>query len=97
MSETAAPAAETAWIVLNCASSFFGCDVEIGSTRRTTLSQNVVRNKNIMTLPLVHRGCCEFAAVMVKLAEAFEGSVRWLGSILPIFATSFPRHFLKFE
>jgi hypothetical protein len=50
-----------------------------------------------MTLPLVHCGCCDLAAVMGKLAEAFEGDVRVLGSILSIFATSFPRHFLKFE
>jgi hypothetical protein len=84
-------------MVLNCGSSFFGCDVAIGRTRRTTLSQNVVRNKNIMTLPLVQRGCCDLAAVMGKLAEAFEGSVRWLGMILSIFAANFSRHCLKFE
>jgi hypothetical protein len=50
-----------------------------------------------MTLPLVHRGCCDLAAVMAKLAKAFESPVRSVGSILSIFDANFSRVFLKFE
>jgi len=48
-----------------------------------------------MTLPLVLHGV--FTAVEERLAEAFEGEVRSLPSILRMFEQSFPRVFLKFE
>jgi hypothetical protein len=48
-----------------------------------------------MTLPCVLHGI--FTAVEETLAEAFEGGVRSVLSILRMFEASFRRVFLKFE
>src|ERR1051325_4198779 len=61
----------------------------------TMLSQNVVRNRKNMTLPLVLHGV--FPAVDMKLAEPLEGEVGSVLSILRMFESSCPRLFLKFE
>src|ERR1041385_271081 len=61
----------------------------------TMLSQNVVRKRKNMTLPLVLHGV--FPAVEVKLAEPLEGEVRSVPSILRMLESSSPRLFLKFE
>src|ERR1051325_1423496 len=61
----------------------------------TMLSQNAVRRRKNMTLPLVLHGV--FPAVDVKLAEPLEGEVRSVPSILRMLETSCPRLFLKFE
>src|SRR3954467_15344394 len=61
----------------------------------TMLSQNAVRKRKNMTLPLVLHGV--FPAVDMKLAEPFEGEVRSVPSILRMFESSCPRLFLKFE
>jgi hypothetical protein len=70
-------------------------DSGVGNTRTTTLSQNAVRIRNIITRPLVLHGVC--TAVDEKLAEALEGEVRWIATILLMFESSFRRLFLKFE
>ena len=59
------------------------------------LSQNAVRIRKNMTLPLVLHGV--FTAVEDTLAEAFEGEVGSVPSILRMFEASFRRVFLKFE
>ena len=59
------------------------------------LSQNAVRIRKNMTLPLVLHDV--FTAVEAKLAEAFEGEVRSVPLILRMLEASCPRLFLKFE
>jgi hypothetical protein len=59
------------------------------------LSQNAARIRKNMTLPCVLHGV--FTAVEGTLAEAFEGEVRSVLSILRMFDASFRRPFLKFE
>src|SRR4051812_11033133 len=70
-------------------------DSGAGSNAMTMLSQNAVRKRKNMTLPLVLHGV--FPAVDVKLAEPFESEVRSVPSILRMFESSCPRLFLKFE
>src|SRR2546423_10004909 len=94
MSETVAEAAVTA-----CAAPIPGSGAFIesgaGSSMMTMPSQNAVRRRKNMTLPLVLHGV--FTAVEDTLAEAFEGEVRSLLSILRMFEPSFRRVLLKFE
>jgi hypothetical protein len=59
------------------------------------LSQNALRIRKNMTLPFVPSSL--FAAVEDTLAEAFEGEVGSVRSILRMFEPSFRRLFLKFE
>src|SRR5258707_13914993 len=94
MSDTAAEAALTACVVPIFDSGTF-MDSGVGNTRTTTLSQNAVRIRNIMTRPLVLHGVC--TVVDDKLAEPFEGEVRWTATILLMFEPNFRRLFLKFE
>jgi len=61
----------------------------------TMLSQNAVRNRKNITLPLVFHGV--FTAVEETLAEPLEGEVGSVASILRMLETSCPRLFLKFE
>src|SRR5436853_7827806 len=94
MSETVAEAAVTACAApIPCSAAFI--DSGVGSSSTTMLSQNAVRMRKNMTLPLVLHGA--FTAVEDTLAEAFEGEVRSVPSILRMFEPSFPRVFLKFE
>ena len=60
MSETAVAAALTASIAPTDGSADFGCELPVGSSAKTMLSQNAVRNrKNITTVPF--RGLCPAA------------------------------------
>jgi hypothetical protein len=67
----------------------------VGSSITTMLSQNAVRRRKNMALPFVPSSW--FAALEDTLAEAFEGEVRSVRSILRMFEASFRRLFLKFE
>ena len=68
-------------------------DNVVQSERR--LSQNVVRKRKNITLPLVLHGV--FPVVEAKLAEPLEGEVRSVLSILRMLEASCLRFFLKFE
>ena len=70
-------------------------DSGVGSSMMTMLSQNAVRNKKEHDPALVLHGV--FTAVEDTLAEALEGEVRSVPSILRMFEASFRRLFLKFE
>src|SRR5256885_965042 len=94
MSDTVADAAVTACAALSPDSGAF-IESGVGSSMMTMLSQNAVRMRKNMTLPLVLHGV--FTAVEGTLAEAFEGEVRSVLSILRMFEPSFQRVFLKFE
>src|SRR3569623_1553421 len=94
MSDIAAEAALTACVVPKPVSGVF-IDSGVGRTRTTTLSQNAVRIRNIMTLPRLIHGVS--TAVDDKLAEAHEGEVRWTATLLLMIKPSFRRLFLKFE
>src|SRR3954468_12105278 len=59
------------------------------------LSQNAVRKRKNMTLPLVLHGV--FPVVEAKLAEPLEREVRSVLAILRMLAASCLRLFLKFE
>src|SRR5436305_5775449 len=82
MSETVAEAAVTACAAPIPGSGVF-IDSGVGSSSSTMLSQNAVRMRNNMTLPLVFHGV--FTAVGDTLAAAFEGDVRSVLSILRMF------------
>ena len=94
MSDIVAEAALTA-----CAAPTFdsGTFIEsgVGSSITTMLSQNALRIRKNMTLPFVPHDCP--IAVEDTLAEALEGEVRSVRSILRMFDSSFQRVFLKFE
>src|SRR3954466_13873972 len=94
MSETVAEAAVTACAAPMPGSGVF-IDSGVGSSSSTMLSQNAVRMRKNMTLPLVLHGV--FTVVEDTLAKAFEGEVRSVLSILRMFEPSFQRAFLKFE
>src|SRR5687768_1916943 len=94
MSETVADAAVTACVAPMPDSGTFA-DSGVGNSRMTMLSQNAARMRKNMTLPCVLHGV--FTAVETTLAEALEGDVRSVLSILRMFETSFRRPFLKFE
>src|SRR5205085_5830677 len=94
MSDTVADAAVTACAAPIPVSGVF-IDSGVGSSNSTMLSQNAVRMRKNMTLPLVLHGV--FTAVEDRLAKAFEGEVRSVPWILRMFEPSFRRLFLKFE
>src|ERR1043165_7613624 len=93
MSENVADAAMTACAAPTPDSVFI--DSGAGSSRMTMLSQNAVRNRKNMTLPLVLHGV--FPAVEATLAEALEGEVGSVLLILRMLEASCLRLFLKFE
>jgi hypothetical protein len=62
----------------------------------TTLSQNALRMRKPMTLPLLPHGVVR-AAVEGTLAKALEGEVRCMPLFLSIFESSSRQIFLKFE
>src|ERR1044072_4199501 len=93
MSDTVAEAALTALAAPTPSGVFI--DSGVGRSMITMLSQNAVRRRKNMILPFVPSSL--FAAVEQRLAEAFEGEVRSVRSILRMFETSFRRLFLKFE
>src|ERR1700752_3038732 len=93
MSENVGEAAPAAWAAPTPDSGFI--DSGAGSSRMTMLSQNAVRNRKNMALPLVFHGV--FTAVEVTLAEPLEGEVGSVPWILRMLEASCLRLFLKFE
>src|SRR5438270_2900579 len=93
MSEHVAEAAVTACAAPTPVSDFM--DSGVGSSMTTMLSQNAVRRRKNMTLPLVLHGV--FPAVEERLAEPVEGRVGSVAWILRMLEASFRRLFLKFE
>src|SRR5882757_931292 len=73
-----------------------GCDPPLGSKTRTTASQNAIRRRNRMTLPLKSPRLF-FAALRLTVAARPETAVRPAVRFLPIFDANQARVFRKFE
>src|SRR6476661_1487317 len=93
MSDIVADAALIAWVAPTPPSCFI--ESGVGNSMITMLSQNAVRIRKNMTLPFVPHEIT--IADEDTLADAVEGEVGSVRSILRMFETSFQRFFLKFE
>src|SRR5947209_8312935 len=93
MSDIVAEAAPIASVAPTPPSVFI--ESGVGRSMITMLSQNAVRIRKNMTLPFVPHAIA--IADDDTLAEAVEGEVRSVRSILRMFEPSFRRLFLKFE
>jgi hypothetical protein len=94
MSPTVAVAADIASVALICALEDGG-DSPLGKRTKTTLSQNVIRNRKRIRLTLLPGG--RSAAHERNLAQSVEVAVCREQRIFPIFKTNEPHFYLKLE
>src|SRR5262249_24255329 len=94
MSLTVALAADMASVALTLILGV-GCDPPLGSSARTSVSQNAIRNRNRMTVLEFPRPL--LAAWERTVAPRLEAAVRSGSRFLSILELNQPRSFRKFE
>ena len=95
MSETVAPAADTASAALTLTFGD-GCEPPLGNKTRMTLSQNAIRRMNRMT-PALQVPAAVIAALGRRLAAGLEMPVGQDARFLRLFEANARRIFRKFE